>query len=309
VNNDIGDKFVDETAQKYYKARVITAGKNIGFSKGNNLGIQHVSGDIVIFLNQDTEVSPTWLAETVSMFNLDEKIGIVGSKIFNSNRKTLQHAGGHIYGNALTTHVGYNEEDKGNFDEILEMEYVTGASLAITRVALKCVKGFDPLYFPGYFEDSDLCLAAKVNGFKVIYAPNSVLYHYESTSLSKFSERFFYYFHRSRLRFVIKSYTFSDFFKKFLPVEYVWIRDFVGPDQVNPLREAYSNLFRTLPYVLWHRLKSRKKYSPFIKFGHPEVSTNNLKLKGFRLMIRTLYLLWTHPRRPGIVKTANKSES
>ncbi|OGL47171.1 MAG: hypothetical protein A2161_14265 [Candidatus Schekmanbacteria bacterium RBG_13_48_7] len=309
VNNDIGDHFVEETAKKFSRVKVVSAGKNIGFSKGNNLAIKYVAGEIIVFLNQDTEVFPDWLTEIVKVMQSEKKIGIVGSKIFNSHGKILQHAGGHIFGNALTNHVGYGEVDNGNFDEISEMEYVTGASLAISMETLKFVKGFDPIYFPGYFEDADLCLTARAHGFKVVYAPSSTLHHHESTSLSKFSEKFFYYFHRSRLRFVIKNYTISDVFNKFLPVEYVWLRDFVGPDQINPLRRAYFDLFLSFPRLLLHRLRSRKLSSDLIRFGHPQVSTDSLKLRGLPLLIKTFQLLWSHPRRPGLSKPVNKHES
>jgi len=309
VNNDIGDTFIDRTTKNFTKIRVVSAGKNIGFSKGNNLGLRYIAGEIIVFLNQDTEVSPDWLTEIVKVLQVDNKIGVVGSKIFNSNGSTLQHAGGHIFGNALTSHVGYGEEDDGTFDEISEMEYVTGASLAVTRDSLKYVKGFDPLYFPGYFEDTDLCLTARVHGFKVVYAPSSTLYHHESTSLSKFSEQFFYYFHRSRLRFVSKNYTLKDIFNKFFPIEYVWIRDYVGPDQINPLRRAYFDFFLSIPNLLFHRLKNRKLSSHLIRYGHPGISIDDLKIKGLSLIIKTVRLLRSHPRRPGITNPAKKHES
>ena len=80
--------------------------ENYGFPKGCNVGIRHSAGEIIVLLNVDTIVLPGWLQALVETFNQDHTIGIVGSKIFFMDGKTLQYAGGGIRPNGLTYHDG-----------------------------------------------------------------------------------------------------------------------------------------------------------------------------------------------------------
>ena len=204
-------------------SKVIANKENIGCAGGNNVGWRAASGKIIIFLNPDTVVEPRWLEELAGALEHEPQAAVAGCKIFYPNTRTLQHAGGIIHPNGMTTHRGNGEEDRGQYDEICEMDYVTGAAIAVRRDFLESVGGFDEEYFPAYFEESDLCYRARKRGKKVLYVPKAALYHFESPGVVKFSPRFYELYYRMRMRFVLKNFSRWEILTKALPFELRWM--------------------------------------------------------------------------------------
>ena len=204
-------------------SKVIANKENIGYAGGNNVGWRAASGKIIIFLNPDTVVEPRWLEELAGALEHEPQAAVAGCKIFYPNTRTLQHAGGIIHPNGMTTHRGNGEEDRGQYDEICEMDYVTGAAIAVRRDFLESVGGFDEEYFPAYFEESDLCYRARKRGKKVLYVPKAALYHFESPGVVKFSPRFYELYYRMRMRFVLKNFSRWEILTKALPFELRWM--------------------------------------------------------------------------------------
>jgi GT2 family glycosyltransferase len=97
----------------------------------------------------------------------------------------------------------------------------------------------DEGYFPAYFEETDYCFRARRAGYRVIYVPGAVVYHHESVGLKKFSRRFYYHYHRNRIRFVLKNYSLKDFALKFALSEVHWLRRYTPKEQIEPLVRAY----------------------------------------------------------------------
>ena len=204
-------------------SKVIANKENIGYAGGNNVGWRAASGKIIIFLNPDTVVEPRWLEELAGALEHEPQAAVAGCKIFYPNTRTLQHAGGIIHPNGMTTHRGNGEEDRGQYDEICEMDYVTGAAIAVRRDFLESVGGFYEEYFPAYFEESDLCYRARKRGKKVLYVPKAALYHFESPGVVKFSPRFYELYYRMRMRFVLKNFSRWEILTKALPFELRWM--------------------------------------------------------------------------------------
>lgn len=226
VDNASQDKTLERVEQSPFRrvvSKVIANSENHGCAGGNNIGWRAASGEIVVFLNPDTFVEPRWLEELAGALEREPQAAIAGCKIYYPNTHTLQHAGGVIHPNGMTTHRGNGEEDCGQFDEICAMDYVTGAAIAVRRDFLEAAGGFDEEYFPAYFEESDLCYRARRAGFKVLYVPKAALYHYESPGVVKFSPRFYELYYRMRMRFVLKNYSWVEMFTKFLPFELRWM--------------------------------------------------------------------------------------
>lgn len=167
--------------------KVIYNDTNIGFGPGNNIGAQVARGEILLFLNNDTEPQPGWLTEIVKTFDNDPTVGIVGSKLLFPNME-VQHVGiafkqtGDYY--AVHPLIG-----KGWDDPLAcitrDQLAVTGACLAIRKSVFKNVGGFDPAYEIGYYEDSDLCLKVREGGSKVVCNADSVVIHKCGNSFGK----------------------------------------------------------------------------------------------------------------------------
>lgn len=163
---------------------VISNKKNVGFARGNNQGAKKAEGEILVFLNNDTEVTGGWLKSLQNALDSGD-VGIAGSKLLYLDGK-IQHAGVVFSHKGMPRHI-YRRFDSNFPPANKEKEYqaVTGACLAIKKEIFDRVGGFDEKYVNG-LEDVDLCFKVKKSGFKVMYCPKSVVVHYESVSKDRF---------------------------------------------------------------------------------------------------------------------------
>ena len=150
----------------------------------NNRGVECASGDILLFLNNDTLVlSDDWCVELVTQACRPE-VGAVGARLFYQDGR-LQH-GGIILGERNVLHEGAGETpEEGGYRGRTHLQRgasaVTGACLATRRDVFERVSGFDP-YMRVEFSDIDYCLTVRSIGLRVIYTPFATMYHFESKS-------------------------------------------------------------------------------------------------------------------------------
>lgn len=221
------------------KARIIKNKENLGFSKTINKGIKASSGEVIALLNIDTIVRKNWLSELVKSLLSDPKIGIVGSKMLDLDGKTIQFAGAVIDGIGISRHIGRGEIDIGQFDSVREVDYICGASMAFRKSLMEEIGLLDEGYSPIYYEDSDFVVRAKRKGYKIVYVPTSVLLHYENHSMGKLSRHFYFYYNKSRIRFIIKKFTLRHILSVFLKQEIKWFKGVRSPDEKRELLRAY----------------------------------------------------------------------
>ena len=225
--------------------------RNYGFPKGCNQGIQVARGDVIVLLNVDTVVCEGWLEKLIEPLRRDASLAMTGSKLLFPASNRIQFAGGVMEPNGLTHHVGYGLPDGEAFNQLKEVDYLTGASLAIRRDVLDRLGGLDE-GFPLYFEDLDLSYRVRQAGYKILYQPESVVYHFETFGTKKHSARYYYKYHRGRMRFVLKHFGLRYFLKTFIPAEMEWYRRCHLRQQIAPLLLAYAT---QLPKALYFWLK------------------------------------------------------
>lgn len=156
------------------------------YSSINNFAVKHASGDVLCFLNDDVEaIQLNWLKEMVS-HSLRPEIGAVGAKLLYADG-FIQHAGvvmgiggfaSHAHRLYPSTHPGY----AGRAVLAQNFSAVTGACLVMRRDVFRAVGGFDEKNLPVAFNDVDLCLRVREAGYRILWTPYAVLYHYESYS-------------------------------------------------------------------------------------------------------------------------------
>ncbi len=235
-------------------------GRNKGFAKASNIGAAISSGDILFFLNPDTEIFPDAINALVEAFN-DDSVGIAGCRIYYPDRMTLQHTGGFIRDNGLTMHYGFNEIDTGQYSEVRDVQYVTGAAIAVRKDIFTKVGMFDTGYYPAYFEETDLCLKVRRLKYRVVYVPGARVIHHESTTTGRFTERYYYLYHKNRIRFILKNFSLNFILNRALPLEQKWIGMINPEEQALPLNKAYiANILR-LPVILLSRWRTEKLLS------------------------------------------------
>ena len=166
------------------RLQVVLCPGPFNFSERINTGVLASDGEHVLFLNDDIEVvTPDWVERMVMYSQLPE-IGAVGAKLLFGD-DCLQHAGvivnevgpGHIYRRFHRDHGGYFNMLKvaNNF------QAVTGACLMSRRAVFDEVGGLSML-FPVNFNDIDYCLKLQEQQLRVVVDPDTVLYHYESST-------------------------------------------------------------------------------------------------------------------------------
>ncbi|MFA6896749.1 MAG: glycosyltransferase family 2 protein [Patescibacteria group bacterium] len=203
VDNGSEDDSVKAVKEKFPEAEVVETGKNLGFAGGNNVGIEYAikaGADYVFLINNDTTVHPDYLKELVDVAESDVKIGAVGSKImYYSEPERIWFVGGKI--NWLKNkgeHIGLDEIDKGQFDEIREVDYLTGCALLVKREVVEKVGVLEDDYFL-YYEDADYSLRIQNAGYKTVYTPKSKIFHKVSRSTKPGSSSYVYYHVRNGL--------------------------------------------------------------------------------------------------------------
>jgi GT2 family glycosyltransferase len=222
VDNASVDGSGDLVAARYPQVRLIRNARNLGFAGGCNVGLELAQGEVLVLLNQDTEVHPGWLAALVTVLDADPTIGIAGSKALYPNG-AIQHAGGVVDLQGSGSHRGYRQPDNGQFDDLADVDYVTGASLALRRAVYAQIGGFDEGFEVAYSEDVDFCLRAQAAGWRVVYAPASVLVHKEQSTAAAPGYDAMVLQHRNRLRVVAKHWPQTRLREEFLPAERAWL--------------------------------------------------------------------------------------
>jgi len=254
VDDNSQDDTADFIKKNYSNIDVFKTRKNLGFAAAVNLGIEKTSGDIIVLLNMDTIVDAMWLRPLVDALVSDKIIGLVGSKILYPDRKTIQHAGGILRENGISAHIGKGELDNGQYNCTKDVDYLTGASLGFRRDILKMAGFFDKGYKPLYYEDADFACRIRKKGYKVLYIPQSVLIHKENISTGGLSDAFYHYYHKNRLRFVLKNYDISSIITKSAQEEKRWFFQELPSEVRHVVIKVYILNFVS---ILWFLVKFR----------------------------------------------------
>ncbi len=268
--------------------------KNPGFCVGNNLGMQYAlnnGAQNVVLLNQDTEVEPNFLAELVRVAESDEKIGVVQSLLIYNDKKTINSLGNQIHflgygwceGNyeknqnsmkaplSSRNSAGWLSDDNHKTQGIKEITYASGAAVLYKAEMLQKIGLFDENYF-AYNEDMDLCIRARMAGYKTVLAPQSIVYHDYHFPTSKNKKRYFW-MEKNRLYFIFKFYHFKTLFLIWPMMLAMDLGQFI-----NALRKGYFMQY------LWSRwwflfhlkkiLKARREIQQARRIGDKELLKN-----------------------------------
>ena len=192
IDNASTDKTIRTIKDNFPEITIIENEQNKGFSFANNLGAKSAKGEFLFFLNPDSLIVENTIEKLVSIYNMDEKIGIIGPEIKNINGSiqppalkipsiltTLFEAFG-LYLFLPKTILGYR--GRSDIDMDLDVGWVTGACFIIKKEDYDFLKGFDENYFL-YLEDADLCI--RMNKYlekKIIYTPQASVIHFKAKS-------------------------------------------------------------------------------------------------------------------------------
>ena len=168
----------------YPQIKIISNDKNYGFAEGYNRVLSTVEADYFVLLNSDVEVTPNWIAPVIKLMETDNLIAAAQPKLLSYQDKTkFEHAGA---AGGFLDKYGYPfcrgrifdtvETDAGQYNQASEIFWASGAALFIKAKCWKEVNGLDGDFF-AHMEEIDLCWRLKNKGYKIMYCPDSAVYH------------------------------------------------------------------------------------------------------------------------------------
>jgi len=156
--------------------------QNGGFIAACNDGAELARGDYLVFLNNDTVPQPGWLEALLRTFDEHPDCGLVGAQLLYPDGR-LQEAGGIVFADGSAYNYGrFEAADDPRFAFVREVDYCSGAAIAVPRALFSRLGGFDRRYAPAYFEDTDLAFAVRHAGYSVLYQPFSRVVHMEGAT-------------------------------------------------------------------------------------------------------------------------------
>ena len=181
----IDDGSSDETANALPQVeglRYHRRAANGGFIAACNDGAALARGEVLVFLNNDTVPQPGWLDALLRTFDTQAGVGLVGAQLLYPDGR-LQEAGGVVFSDGSAWNYGrFEAPDDPRFAYLREIDYASGAAIAIPRALFLQLGGFDARYAPAYYEDTDLAFAVRDAGLRVLYQPAARVVHDEGTS-------------------------------------------------------------------------------------------------------------------------------
>ena len=194
--------------EKDQRIKYIQSEKNLGFGKANNLGAEYAIGKYLLFLNPDTIVLENAITILYEQISKDSTIGICGGNLL-SNEMDETHSYYMIPPGIWNEIIILFKLDSLNpqynhTQEIIDVEYITGADLMIRKDLFNEIGGFDKDFFM-YFEETYLCYRIRLLGYRVVNIPQSHIIHLEGKSfkINKYREQLYY---ASRKTYLIKRY-------------------------------------------------------------------------------------------------------
>ncbi len=198
----LGEILQDE-ANRNLNVKTIKMKKNFGYCMGNNVGLKHANGEYVVFLNNDTYVASTWLAELVDVIIGDPSIGACQSRHIQPQTGTVHNDGWYLDRYCWTQRIILHPLDQKMSKVPF---YVSGSCMIMRKADLDKLSGFDGELF---FGDFDICWRLRLMGYEIAVAFNSLCFHFGSVATDMLHPKVntFYFHCREMLRVLLKNYS------------------------------------------------------------------------------------------------------
>ncbi|MDP4289713.1 MAG: glycosyltransferase family 2 protein [Bacteroidota bacterium] len=219
ADNASTDDSVEMLKQNFPEIEIIINPTNSGYAGGYNQALKQVDAEYYILLNSDIEVGENWIEPVIAMMDADKSIAACQPKIRSYiDHESFEYAG--AAGGFIDT-FGYPfcrgrlfqtiEKDNGQFDDPCEIFWATGACMFVRADIFHTAGGFDTDFF-AHMEEIDLCWRIKNMNYKIMYCPDSVVYHIGGGTLPKNSPRKTYLNIRNNLFLLLKNLPVSRLF-------------------------------------------------------------------------------------------------
>lgn len=207
VDNGSRDDEAAILAQRYPHIKAIRSQENLGFAGGNNLGIKAAKGDLLFFLNNDTEIGAGRIIGLADYLDYHSKVGVACPKIcFFQPPHNVQFAGYTPLSKVTLRNslIGFNQEDGMEYAQAAETPYAHGAAMMVRRSVIEEAGMMPEMYFL-YYEELDWSVRIREAGYAIVYVPSLTIFHKESATTGQNSPLRTYYITRNRLVFACRN--------------------------------------------------------------------------------------------------------
>jgi len=192
ADNASTDASINYIKEFYPSIKIIENAINGGYAKGYNDALQQVDADIYCLLNSDVEVTKNWLTPVINLFKKEKNTAIIQPKLLDFKDKTKFEyagaAGGYVdlFGYPYCRGRVFNhlETDIGQFNDVSDIFWASGACLFIRAKVYHKLGGFDEDYF-AHQEEIDLCWRTQNEGYAIKYVGASTVYHVGGATLQE----------------------------------------------------------------------------------------------------------------------------
>jgi GT2 family glycosyltransferase len=212
ADNASTDDSVAYLKSNFPEISVIVNETNGGFAKGYNDALKQIKAEYFVLLNSDIEVTPHWIEPVIALMDTDKTIAACQPKIRSFYEKEkFEYAGA---AGGFIDKYGYPfcrgrlflslEEDKGQFDDVQEIFWATGACMFVRADLFHKYGGLDEDFF-AHMEEIDFCWRLKNYNYKIMYCPDAVVFHIGGGTLPKSSAQKTYLNFRNNLTLLYKN--------------------------------------------------------------------------------------------------------
>ncbi len=212
ADNASTDDSVSFVKAAFPTINIIQNNENGGYSRGYNLALKNINEEIICLLNSDIEVTENWLEPILDTFKSELNTAIIQPKLLDYNRRDyFEYAGA---GGGFIDRLGYPycrgrvfntiEKDQGQYNDIADIFWSSGACLFIRNSVFKELNGLDEAYF-AHMEEIDLCWRTKNLGYNIRYVGTAAVYHVGGATLKNSHPKKTYLNFRNSLYNLVKN--------------------------------------------------------------------------------------------------------
>lgn len=308
ADNGSTDQSISYLIQNFPSIQIIDLKENYGFAEGYNRALKQVEADYFVLLNSDVKVSKNWISPCIKLFEKDNKIAAIQPKILSFNEpSSFEYAGA---AGGFIDKFGYPfcqgrilnqlEKDNHQYNESTQIFWATGACMFVKADTFKTIGGLDGDFW-AHMEEIDLCWRLKNSGFKIVYEPQSVIYHLGGGTLSYDSPQKVYLNFRNNLWMLFKNLP-KEQFKRIFIIRMVldgvaavkFLAGFHFSSSWAVVKAHYS-FYKNLSKLIQKRKETQKLVVVKV---HPEMFTKSIMWKFFIQKKRKFSELNFKPEQP-----------
>jgi GT2 family glycosyltransferase len=283
VDNNSSDDTIDFLTKNYPSVIIIKLDSNKGFAEPNNIAAKITKGDFLLFLNNDTIVTPNFISEMIKVIKNDNKISICQSLLLKSDN-SIDSSGDFI------DELGVCFNSKSQTSEIQDIFSARGASMLIQKKIFDLIGGFDEKFF-ATFEDVDLGWRSWILGYKSVLVPKSIVYHVGGQTVNIFKNKIAFHGFKNQLAMKITNFEsrlilkvlFKFFLKYGIRESKIWFDYKInGKTKITPTKYEFELaakpnfkiIFKSIFWILKNFYYLRKKHIQVNK--NRKISTESL---------------------------------